>query len=108
MDYTIIEVPDKNDSVSRIVLKSTVYKIRFTYNDTYDYWRFGVYDSQSNPIVLGMKIVPNIPINIFHTSYDLPFGIFAALTKLDRIGRDDLIGDKVQFIFCPLEREESE
>lgn len=33
MDYTIIEVPDMNDSVSRVVLSGTAYLIRFTYND---------------------------------------------------------------------------
>ena len=37
MKYTIIEVPDMNDSVSRIVLDGTVYLIRFTYNDTKDF-----------------------------------------------------------------------
>lgn len=36
MDYTIIEVPDMNDSVSRVVLSGTAYLIRFTYNDSKD------------------------------------------------------------------------
>ena len=34
MDYITIEVPDMNDSVSRIVLNNTAYQIRFTWNDT--------------------------------------------------------------------------
>ena len=58
MDYTIIEVPDMNDSVSRVVLSGTAYLIRFTYNDSKDYWKFSLYDSQNVPIVLGVKIVP--------------------------------------------------
>ena len=53
MDYTIIEVPDMNDSVSRVVLSGTAYLIRFTYNDSKDYWKFSLYDSQNVPIVLG-------------------------------------------------------
>lgn len=40
MEYTIITVPDMNDSVSRIVLNGTAYLIRFTYNDTKDYLEF--------------------------------------------------------------------
>ena len=44
MDYTIIEVPDMNDSVSRVVLSGTAYLIRFTYNDSKDYWKFSLYD----------------------------------------------------------------
>ena len=34
MDAIVIEVPDMNDSVSRITLLGTQYQIRFTYNDT--------------------------------------------------------------------------
>lgn len=34
MEYIVIEVPDMNDSVSRIVLNRKQYLIRFTYNDT--------------------------------------------------------------------------
>ena len=67
MDYIIIEVPDLNDSVSRIVLNGAVYFVRFTYNDTFDYWKFGVYDSQMEPIVIGIKIVPSFPLNLFYT-----------------------------------------
>ena len=44
MDYTIIEVPDMNDSVSRVVLSGTAYLIRFTYNDSKDYWKFSLYE----------------------------------------------------------------
>ena len=65
MDYTIIEVPDMNDSVSRVVLSGTAYLIRFTYNDSKDYWKFSLYDSQNVPIVLGVKIVPQFPLNVF-------------------------------------------
>ena len=34
MDYTVIEVPDMNDSVSRISLQGSQYQLRFTWNDT--------------------------------------------------------------------------
>ena len=58
MDYTIIEVPDMNDSVSRVVLSGTPYLIRFTYNDTKDYWKFSLYDSQNVPIAISSERVP--------------------------------------------------
>lgn len=101
MDYTIIEVPDMNDSISRIVLNGTPYNIRFTFNMEGDYWKFGIYDSQENPIVIGIKIVPNFVLNLFLCRDDMPFGVFAALTKLERIGRKDFAEGKAQFIFCP-------
>lgn len=101
MEYIIIEVPDMNDSVSRIVLNGTAYYIRFTYNDTFGYWKFGLYDTQSAPLVVGIKIVPNFPLNLFCGTTELPDGVFAAKTKKNRIGRNDFVDGNAEFIFCP-------
>ena len=106
MDYIIIEVPDMNDSVSRIVLNEIAYLIRFTYNHTKDYWKFSLYDTQNEPIVLGVKIVPNFPLNVFYGVTDLPFGVFGAMSNLNRIGRNDFVDGKAKFIFCPAETAE--
>ena len=103
MEYTVIEVPDLNDSISRIVLCGTVYQIRFTYNDTGDYWKFGLYDSRKNPIVIGIRIVPQFPLNLFYGHTDLPFGVFGVFSRRDRIGRDDFADGNAQFLFCPAE-----
>ena len=103
MEYIIIEVPDMNDSVSRVVLNGTAYLIRFTYNDTGDYWKFSLYDSQNNPIILGIKIVPSFPLNVFYGVTDLPDGVFAVISNLDRIGRNDFLNGGAEFIFCPVE-----
>ena len=64
MEYTIIEVPDLNDSMSRVVLNGKAYLIRFTWNDRGGFWKFGLYDTQSQPIVIGIKIVPRFPVNL--------------------------------------------
>lgn len=106
MDYIIIEVPDMNDSVSRIVLNGTAYQIRFRYNDTKDYWTFSLYNALGEPIVLNIKLVPNFPLNLFYGVTKLPDGVFGVMTKLDRIGRDDFKNGKAQFIFCPVEIEQ--
>ena len=103
MDYTIIEVPNLNDSVSRVVLNGTAYLIRFTYNDTCDYWKFSLYNSQNEPIVLGIKIVPRFPLNVFYGVTKLPNGELGVMTKLDRIGRYDFRDGKAQFLFAPVE-----
>lgn len=102
MEYTIIEVPDMNDSVSRIVLAGTQYLIRFTYNDTADYWTFGLYTPLNVPIVIGIKIIPNFPLNLFYGVTSLPFGVFGVMTNLDHIGRDDFRNGKAKFIFAPV------
>lgn len=105
MDLTIIEVPDMNDSMSRIVLNGKAYQIRFTWNDTGGYWKFGLYNSQNEPIVIGIKIVPRYPLNLFYGVTKLPDGIFGVMTKLDRIGRKDFADGKAQFVFCPADME---
>jgi len=99
MEYINIEVPDMNDSVSRISLNGKQYQIRFTYNDTCDYWTFGISDSLGNPIRIGIKIVPKMPLNLFCGTMDMPSGVFGVLTDLDRIGRNDFLNGKAKFIF---------
>lgn len=101
MDYIIIEVPDMNDSISRIVLLGKQYQIRFTWNDTGGFWSFGLMDSLGTPLLIGIKIVPQFPLNLFYGTENLPLGVFAALTEKDRIGRQDFVNGKAQFVFIP-------
>ena len=91
MDYIIIEVPDMNYSVSRIVLNGKQYLIRFTYNDIGGYWSFGLSDALGEPIVMGVKVVPRFPLNVFYYGVaELPMGVFGVMTELDKVGRADL------------------
>ena len=62
---TTISVPDMNDCFLRIVILGVEYLIRFTYNDTYDCWSFGLYLPNKEPIAQNIKIVPNLPLNLF-------------------------------------------
>jgi hypothetical protein len=106
-DYISIGVPDMNDSVSRIVLDGKVYNIRFTYNDTADIWKWSMYDDVMNPIVLGVKIVPNFPINLAVLTRDLPQGAFQAYKAIsdradDHIGRSDFVLGLAEFMYVPL------
>lgn len=101
MDYIIIEVPDMNDSISRIVLLGKQYQIRFTWNDTGGFWSFGLMDSLGTPLLIGTKIVPQFPLNLFYGTENIPLGVFAALTEKNRIGRQDFVNGKAQFVFIP-------
>lgn len=101
MDYTIIEVPDMNDSISRISLLGSQYQLRFTWNDTGGYWMFGILDSLGEPLLVGLRIVPQFPLNLFHAGKNLPQGIFAVLTEKESIGRTDFVDGKAQFVFIP-------
>ena len=103
MDYIIIEVPDMNDSMSRVALGDVYCQIRFTYNDTKDYWYFGIYDDKGEPVAIGIKIVPQAVLNQFFGADELPYGAFGVLTSLDRIGRDDFKNGNAKFIYTPIE-----
>lgn len=102
MEYIVIEVPDMNDSMSKIVLNGNSYLIRFTYNDTCNYWSFGLYSSQNEPIRVGIKIVPQMPLNLFCGTNEMPDGVFGVLTDLEQIGRNDFKNGKAKFIFAPV------
>lgn len=101
MEYTIISVPDMNDSFSRVVLDGTAYQMRFTWNDTAKRWMWGLYTSDRTPIIEGVKIVPSFPINLFCVRPGLPAGAFGAITELESIGRNDFIDGNAQFVFIP-------
>lgn len=104
LKYTEIEVPDMNDSVSRIVLDGNVYNIRFTYNDTFDYWKLSLYDDLMEPIVLGIKIVPNFVLNLMTATRDMPKGTFVAYSRQEEVGRTAFLEGKAAFLYVPLEQ----
>lgn len=99
MDYLFIEVPDMNDSFSRIVLQGTSYFIRFTYNHSMDCWNFGLYDMQKEPIIQGIKMIPNYPLTRSYTTANIPNGQFRVFSNLRRVGRNDFKIGAATFAF---------
>ena len=94
-----IHPPDYNDSYSRIALDGAVYLIRFTWNEAAGRWSFGLYTAQMEPIAVGIRIVPNFPLNLQIVDDGFPFGAFVAVTSLDAIGREDFLNGKVVFAY---------
>lgn len=96
-----IKPPEMNDSFSRIVLDEKEYLIRFTYNNTGDFWTFGIYKTEEDPIFTAMKIVPRFPINHYFSRSDAPNGIFGVITKLNRVGHDAFSSGDAQLVYIP-------
>ena len=96
-----IEVPDMNDSVSRVTLANKEFLIRFTWNDTYRYWSYGLYDTEHKPILHACKIVPFSPLNHFYALKNMPNGIFGCVTNQESVGRNDFKDGVAEFIFIP-------
>lgn len=99
MKTVYITVPDMNDSFSRIVILGVEYLIRFTYNDTYDFWSFGLFYPNEEPIFQNIKIIPRFPLNLFDGSLDMPDVYFACKSNLEHIGRDDFKNEKAKFYY---------
>lgn len=72
MDYITIAVPDMNDSFSRVVLSGTAYQMRFTWLDAPQRWMWGLYTSDRQPIIEGVRVVPSFPLNLPYGHLDLP------------------------------------
>lgn len=91
------------NSMSRVVLNGKGVSDSVHRNDRGGFWKFGLYDTQSQPIVIGIKIVPRFPMNLFYGVTALPSGVFGVMTKLEHIGRGDFLDGKASFVFCPAE-----
>ena len=96
-----IKVPDQNDSVSALSIDGKEYLIRFTYNETYDYWSFGLYKGNHDPVIAMTRVVPNFPIFHSYTDVDLPDGIFGCLSDQESVGREAFNQRTAEFVYIP-------
>jgi hypothetical protein len=60
-----IHIPREHDSFSELAINSERLLVRFTYNDTFDCWSFGIYELNRQPIIEGLRIVPNFPLLLY-------------------------------------------
>lgn len=97
MTETQIFLPQEHDSFSEVTINGERFLLRFSYNDTFDYWSLGIYELNRTPIIAGMKIVPNIPLNLFIRLRRLGDTYFIATSKHQHIGWRDFWDGAAQF-----------
>lgn len=96
-----IDVPDMNDSKSRVTLSGKEFMIRFTYASMHDNWYFSIY-SASDELLLGMvKIVPLFPLTEYYTDVNLPDGKFGCITDLEHVGKNAFQDGEARFAYIP-------
>lgn len=98
-DLLYIKVPDMNDSLSTLSIDGVEYLLRFTYNEKYDFWSFGLYTVKEEPIIAMTRIVPNFPIMHYYTYTDIPAGIFGCLSDIDTVGRQAFNNKTAEFVY---------
>lgn len=96
-----IQVPDMNDSVSTLIIDGTMYRIRFTYNEKYDYWSFGLYKADGSPLVAMTRIVPNFSLFFYYSGVDFPDGHFGCISKKETVGRYAFVNGDAEFVYLP-------
>lgn len=96
-----IEVPDMNDSMSALSIDGVEYLIRFTYNEKYDFWNFGLYTDDEEPIIAMTRVVPNFPLNHYYTDTNIPSGIFGCLSDIEDVGRQAFKNRTAEFVYIP-------
>ena len=96
-----IDVPDMNDSKSRITLSGKEFMIRFTYSSVHDHWYFSLYSAEDE-LLLGMiKILPLFPLTEYYTDVRLPDEKFGCITNLASIGRNAFKDGQANFTYIP-------
>ena len=93
-----IKVPHMNDSISSLSIDGVEYRLRFTYNEKFDHWNFGLYRGTA-PIIAMTKIVPNFPLLHYYTYTDIPDGIFGCLSDTDHVGRQAFNDKTAEFVY---------
>ncbi|MDE3837940.1 hypothetical protein C0966_00765 [Bacillus methanolicus] len=86
-DYILIDKENLPEQFE-IDLANETYVLEFNYNKTYDFFTVDLYDINMNPIVLGEKLVINIPLWSNITDSRLPA---PSLVPMDESGKAERI-----------------
>lgn len=98
-----INIPIKDDpnQVIKIPLDQVVYNLKFLYNTLVDGWTMGIFDEEDNPILIDLKIVPNMFAIRDFVNNGLPPGDFVCNVEssIQKINRDSFANGEAQLIY---------
>ena len=102
MDYFKIILPTgQNDYLCRTMLDGELCVLHLSYNSTGDFWTIGFCNDEGAPIVDGIRLVPNFPLNVWYTSYSVPQGALVALSTEERITRYSFDDGSASLCYIP-------
>ena len=98
---------DANSFAESVVLDSSLYRLRFNWNDTSKTWTMDVCTNDNADIVRGISVVPNFPLlNPYRRIKSLPSVELIPLvtnTAVKAIGRKDFVSGKAALVYVPKE-----
>jgi len=105
----IFSVPDAEKGGQNITLNKKSYRVVTRYNSRFGYWALDLYDSASNPIILGEKLLPKKDILSRYLKNKILGGYFFIRSKDDsKMTRDNFGIDKTHtLMFASTEEVDS-
>ncbi len=97
----IIPFNDAGSWREQIQLDNIIYFLNFTWNALNEFWVMDIYNRNEEPLILGIKIVPNYPLLAQFTVQGMPPGEIICqniVNTPDEIKRFD-IGQKFELVY---------
>lgn len=97
----IIPFKEASSFIEQITLSGTIFVLRFNWNSLNEFWSMDIQNRDEEPIIMGIKIVPNYPLLAQYTDNNLPSGEIVCqniVRSPDGIGRFD-IGQKFLLVY---------
>lgn len=90
---------DANDIVVSVNLDDKAYKIRFCWNSIGAFWALQLWNSDKEPLLCNLKLVPNFPILMNHHRPGIPAGEFLVITNDKKLTRQSFADDSASFVY---------
>lgn len=97
----IIPFKEPSEWREQITLDGDIFILEFKWNALNEFWMMNIYDGQVNPIVLGIKLVPNYPLLSQYIKDGMPRGEIVCqniVGSTDEISRFDM-NQKFQLVY---------
>lgn len=97
-DPVVIPFSDSPFAFIDIPIQGFVYRFRYKYNSRFDYWEVGIYNTQDEVLIDGLKIVLNYNIIAQYVDRNLPEGKIIAIRvsgTTERITKEELLDGRV-------------
>jgi hypothetical protein len=85
-----------------VPLQSLVYRFKYKWSSRFEYWEVGIYDTQDNVLIEGLKIVLNYNIIAQYVDRNLPRGKIIPIRvsgETRKIEKEELIDGRVLLSF---------
>lgn len=94
-----ISVPDMDDSVALANIGGRMCRLRFRWDTYEEFWELSVFTVDMEPVFLGVKMVPNFPLNLFSGKEMFSDGYFVVNTTEEKLTRSSFSSGLAKFLF---------